>query len=204
VIAPSRFWAIASSSSVPTGYPTRICARNTLALFRAINGPSMAEPQATRLHLRAHAAIRGMAAADASLWAKRDRPKLKRHREQDAWWPWHVILTLHRGSSFVVECHDEIQGMLALRARPKSFRGRRGVYVGHLAIAAHNRSSIGRQRFRDVGALLLAKAVRFSESLDLGGCLLLHSLPNARPFYVTGRSRRCGSARPNRSSSLNE
>jgi hypothetical protein len=89
-----------------------------------------------------------------------------------------------------VECGGDVQGLMAVRPAPYPSRadpagGLAVLYVDYLETAPWNlRTAVGGPRYKGVGGLLVAEAVRISGEVGSAGRVGLHSLPQAERFYA--------------------
>ena len=110
----------------------------------------------------------------------------------DSHWDW-VGKARHAASlmayeTFALECDGDTQGLmlvnLTLFARLDSQKGRDLVYVELLATAPWNRRTHSQgAKYRGVGPLLIATAIRFSFDQGFNGRIGLHSLATSESWY---------------------
>lgn len=88
---------------------------------------------------------------------------------------------------YVVICENEVQGVVVFDERLQPSRRRPGtqlLYLRYIATAPWNRRNGPiAPRFRHVGRILIAQAVRESIMLGCPGRIGLHSFPDAEEFY---------------------
>ena len=91
---------------------------------------------------------------------------------------------------YAVECEGEVQGLMAVEARPRPAvltPGESVLYVDYLESAPWNLKAPGHpKRFGTVGTALLLDAIAVSLDAGLGGRIGLHSLDQAAGFYKSG------------------
>ena len=90
--------------------------------------------------------------------------------------------------TFALECDGETQGLMLLNlasfARLDSQMGRDLVYIELLATAPWNRPThSGGAKYKGVGRILIATAIRLSIDQGFGGRIGLHSLPASESWY---------------------
>lgn len=113
---------------------------------------------------------------------------------QSRHWNWREktkrISGLLGAPAFCVVCGGVTQGMMIAdtdrhRARIEVQAGKPLVYVDYIENAPWNRSELEEQpRYRGVGSILIAAAIRLSRELEYRGRIGLHSLPQAEGFYA--------------------
>lgn len=120
---------------------------------------------------------------------------IKRVGEQnihDYFWDWEEIIKSPDGYSLetfylTANCDGkEVQGILhAYFPEPsKIAAGCNIVYIDRLAVAPWNRQTLGDNKlFKGVGSRLVIAVCNYSKQRGLEGCLGLHALPAAEPFY---------------------
>lgn len=110
----------------------------------------------------------------------------------DYFWDWEEIIRKPDGYSLetfylTANCNDKnVQGILhAYFPEPsKIAAGCNIVYIDRLAVAPWNRQILGEQKlFKGVGSRLVIAICDYSKQNGLEGCLGLHALPAAEPFY---------------------
>jgi hypothetical protein len=85
-----------------------------------------------------------------------------------------------------LECEGELQGLIAVAARPRYaalLPGSEALYVDYIESAPWNLKATGTPKYKGVGAVLLADAIRRSQELGHGGRIGLHSLDSAADWY---------------------
>jgi hypothetical protein len=109
-------------------------------------------------------------------------------------WRWTRLRQYAAGTSrfLGIECRGEMQGMIWLHMDETGrLPGRQGsplAYVERVAVAPWNYEKflmlLGRQpRFRGCGSVFIRAAIQASVESGGGGCIGLHSLPDAEGFY---------------------
>lgn len=110
----------------------------------------------------------------------------------DYFWDWEEIIASPDGYSLetfylTADCDGRaVQGILhAYFPEPsKIAAGCNIVYIDRLAVAPWNRQTLGDKKlFKGVGSRLVVAICDYSKQNGLGGCLGLHALPAAEPFY---------------------
>jgi hypothetical protein len=109
---------------------------------------------------------------------------------EHAHWDWrNKIDRAVRGQLLLsaVECEGEVQGLLAVAARPRFASLSPGdfvLYVDYIEKAPWNLPTPATPpRFGGIGTVLLADAVVHSRELGFEGRIGLHSLPSAESYY---------------------
>ena len=110
----------------------------------------------------------------------------------DAHWDWvgkaRAAASTMAYETFAVECDGITQGLMLVNmaafARLGSQRGRDLVYVELLATAPWNRPNYsGGAKYKGVGRVLIANAIRLSDDEGFGGRIGLHSLATSESWY---------------------
>jgi hypothetical protein len=110
---------------------------------------------------------------------------------EHAHWDWrNKVDSVEAGHHMLVavECHGEVQGIMAVLRGPRHSRHTNEpiVYIDYLESAPWNLKGFSTQpRFLGIGTVLIAEAVRLSLEAGFGGRVGLHSLPQAEEFYRT-------------------
>ena len=125
------------------------------------------------------------------------KPELMQHISEqgieDFHWNWEtIILGAPNGSqydrkTFYLISNRRIQGVLhAFFPKPSKISiGSRLVYVDRVAVAPWNRNAYHLDKeLKGVGSTLIKYVCSFSKSEGYGGCVGLHSLPQAESFYT--------------------
>lgn len=115
---------------------------------------------------------------------------------QDHHWDWANKFA-HYGANpnaefFAVHVEGRTQGLMMTADGKTSLRpedaGKGLTYIEYLAVAPWNRKGFfATQKLGHVGSVLMATAISESIDRNYGGCIGLHSLPQADDFY-----RKCG------------
>ena len=156
--------------------------------------------------IRGHLATPDYLDAVEQLWAPERaslESELAAHGEtlESAHWDWRnkARRPPHWYCLVTVECEGQLQGIMAVEnfLRPAVLTpGTWVLYVDYIEVAPWNyrvpqdrAKPVAREsRFKEVGTLLLAEAIRMSIGAAAGGRVGLHGLQQAEAFYV----RRCG------------
>lgn len=110
----------------------------------------------------------------------------------DYFWDWEDIICSPEGYTretlyLTADCDGKsVQGILHayFPEESKIAKGANIVYIDRLAVAPWNRQIHGnRKTFKGVGSRLIYAICQYSKQKGLGGCLGLHALPDAEPFY---------------------
>ena len=110
----------------------------------------------------------------------------------DSHWDWldkaRQAATLMAYETFALECDGDTQGLMLVNltsfARLNSQRGRDLVYVKLLATAPWNRPSHSAgAKYKGIGRVLIATAIRLSIAQGFLGRIGLHSLPTSESWY---------------------
>ncbi|MEN4518404.1 GNAT family N-acetyltransferase [Pantoea agglomerans] len=118
--------------------------------------------------------------------------KLVSKNLHDYFWDWEEII--EKPSNYTKETfyliaklnNTNVQGVLHAYFPEQSriSKGSQIVYIDRLAVAPWNRQEKGNKKyFKGVGSLLLLAIKEYSHSKGMDGCIGLHSLPAAEPFY---------------------
>ncbi|HET6572785.1 MAG TPA: hypothetical protein VFG68_04220 [Fimbriiglobus sp.] len=109
---------------------------------------------------------------------------------EHAHWNWRNKSNPDRHRIFAVECAGGVQGLMAVlrKPRPAGIAAAPGpvVYVDFIEVAPWNlKSGPNPPRYRGVGTVLIAEAIRLSQEMGLCGRVGLHALPQAEDYYLS-------------------
>ena len=133
---------------------------------------------------------------DGKWWQYSDLKLVKSQEDQaDKLWPWAEIATVY-GKDILSSCvavlspEDYLEAAIAYKLGVKSNLepGKRCLYIGWLAAAPRNRKWLCTPPiYKELGPLLLHRAIRESHLNGLGGRIALESLPTPKTveFYET-------------------
>jgi len=130
------------------------------------------------------AEVRPTRLEDISLW-RRWQDQMPSTAE-DAHWRWDEYILLaemypQQLACFVLLAEGEAQGLMLLELEHINDQGERDIHGLRISTAPWNR--LPQKRFKYVGSLLIATAVRLSLARGCEGRLSLESLPGAEGFY---------------------
>jgi len=108
----------------------------------------------------------------------------------DFHWKWSAIVSEHslddyEKVTFYLLVDDNPEGVLHVYF-PKSTRLEKDnnlVYVDRVAVAPWNRPHQKEKHYKGIGSVLILFICNYSDTRGYDGCIGLHSLPQAEPFY---------------------